>query len=97
MFSEIVHKGMGSCTSAHVTSELEFLSLFNNEAFVSFHSKQQIAFIHSSPKDPPDPMLCRKRGAEGMLRQKGIDKVSQSRVEIGSYMHKFSLGYFVVT
>jgi len=42
-------------------------------------------------------MLCRKRGAEGKLREKGIDKVSQSRVEIGSYMHKFSLGYFVVT
>lgn len=97
MFTEIVHKGMWSCTSAHVTSEPEFLSLFNNKAFISFHSKQQIAFIHSSPKNLPDPMLCRKRGAEGKLREKGIDKVSQSRVEIGSYMHKFSLGYFVVT
>ena len=42
-------------------------------------------------------MLCRKRGAEGKLREKDIDKVSQSRVEIGSYMPKFSLGYFVVT
>lgn len=97
MFTEIVHKGMGSCTSAHVTSEPEFLSLFNNEAFISFHSKQQIAFLYSSPKNPSDPMLCRKRGAEGKLREKDIDKVSQSRVEIGSYMPKFSLGYFVVT